>query len=246
MWLLTLDDRLGVSPPCKEGSKVGRVLDVGTGTGIWALNFGDEHPEAEVLGNDLSAVEPCFVPPNVTFEVDDLEEEWTFSRPFDFIHSRVMSSSIDDWKLYLRRCYDNLTPGGYIELQEIDLFAKSDDDTLKPDSAMMKLCNLLYDASVKFGRPYMSIPTLKGLLEETGFVDVTMDVYKWPSNGWPKEPRYKELGLWQHENMMAGIEGFTIAPFTRALGWSPMEVQVFLAEVRKDMKDRSIHAYSPV
>ncbi|GJC92194.1 methyltransferase domain-containing protein [Colletotrichum higginsianum] len=31
-----------------DGAKVGRVLDVGTGTGIWALDFGDEHPEAEV------------------------------------------------------------------------------------------------------------------------------------------------------------------------------------------------------
>ncbi|KAE9576803.1 hypothetical protein CGMCC3_g7191 [Colletotrichum fructicola] len=58
LWLLTLDDRLGVAPPCKEGTTVGRVLDVGTGTGIWALNFGDEHPEADVYGNDLSAIMP--------------------------------------------------------------------------------------------------------------------------------------------------------------------------------------------
>jgi ubiquinone/menaquinone biosynthesis C-methylase UbiE len=33
------------------GSKVKRVLDVGTGTGIWAIDFGDEHPEAEVKGD---------------------------------------------------------------------------------------------------------------------------------------------------------------------------------------------------
>lgn len=49
LWLLTLDDRLGLAPPCQPNAKVGRVLDVGTGTGIWALNYGDEHPEAEVM-----------------------------------------------------------------------------------------------------------------------------------------------------------------------------------------------------
>lgn len=49
LWLLSLDDRLGLAPPCQPNAKVGRVLDVGTGTGIWALNYGDEHPEAEVM-----------------------------------------------------------------------------------------------------------------------------------------------------------------------------------------------------
>lgn len=45
---LTLDGKNGIAPPCNEKTKVGRVLDVGTGTGIWAINFADEHPEAEV------------------------------------------------------------------------------------------------------------------------------------------------------------------------------------------------------
>lgn len=63
LWLLTLDDRLGVAPPCKEGTTVGRVLDVGTGTGIWALNFGDEHPEADVgvsIGSLLPTLRDSF------------------------------------------------------------------------------------------------------------------------------------------------------------------------------------------
>ena len=30
-----------------------RVLDLGTGTGIWAIDFANSHPEAEVIGVDL-------------------------------------------------------------------------------------------------------------------------------------------------------------------------------------------------
>ncbi|GJC92156.1 hypothetical protein ColKHC_00982 [Colletotrichum higginsianum] len=48
IFLLTFDDKLGFAPPCQKGAEVGRVLDVGTGTGIWAVDFGDEHPEAEM------------------------------------------------------------------------------------------------------------------------------------------------------------------------------------------------------
>lgn len=30
-----------------------KVLDLGTGTGIWAIDYAHEHPEAEVIGLDL-------------------------------------------------------------------------------------------------------------------------------------------------------------------------------------------------
>jgi hypothetical protein len=50
------------------------ILVVGTGTEIWAIDFADEHPEAHVIGIDLSPIQPLSVPPNVTFEIDDLKE----------------------------------------------------------------------------------------------------------------------------------------------------------------------------
>ena len=33
------------------------VLDVGTGTGIWAMDFADDHPPAHVIGVDLSPIQ---------------------------------------------------------------------------------------------------------------------------------------------------------------------------------------------
>ena len=48
IFYLTFAGKLGLSPPNDKDTKVGRVLDLGTGTGIWAMDYGDEHPESEV------------------------------------------------------------------------------------------------------------------------------------------------------------------------------------------------------
>ncbi|KAK2051023.1 methyltransferase domain-containing protein [Colletotrichum caudatum] len=243
--ILTLHDRLGIAPPCQPDAKVGRVLDVGTGTGIWAIMFGDDHPEADILGIDLSATQPGDVPPNVRFEVDDIEDEWTFTQPFQYIHSRFMTSSIRDWKLYLQRCYDNLEPGGYLELQETAIFAKSDDGTLKPEHPLIKWAEYLMEASIKLGAAWVDTPELRELMLEVGFEGVTLHTYKWPTNSWPKDEHFKELGEWNNVNFTTGLEAITMAPLTRALDWSPEEVRLFLIDVRKDGNDRNIHAYWP-
>lgn len=43
--------------------------------------------------------------------------------------------------------------------------------------------------------------------------------------------------------MTPALEGFSMALFTRILGWSKEEVETFLIDVRKEMKDPKIHAY---
>lgn len=46
------------------------------------------------------------VPPNVHFEVDDVEQEWTYSRKFDFIHCRTMGNAIKDWPALVKRSFE--------------------------------------------------------------------------------------------------------------------------------------------
>ncbi|KAH6983717.1 S-adenosyl-L-methionine-dependent methyltransferase [Ilyonectria destructans] len=246
LFFLTYADKLGLAPPNEADSKVRRVLDLGTGTGIWAMDFGDEHPESEVTGVDLSPIQPSFVPPNVRFIIDDIDEEWSYSEPFDYIHSRMMNFSVVDWTSYLHKIYDNLTPGGYVEIQEIDINMTSDDGSLSENHPLFKWRNLLKDASVKLSRPYANFDVITKAMTEAGFTNLVDSRFKWPTNRWPKDKKYKELGMWNNENTNAALEALSLAPFTRAFGWGREEVTVLLADVRKDLNDPKVHAYWPI
>jgi hypothetical protein len=53
-------------------------------------------------------------------------------------------------------------------------------------------------------------------------------------------------GMWTYENISSGAEGLSAAVYTRVLGWSKEELDVFLVKVRDDMRDTSIHSYWPM
>jgi hypothetical protein len=104
----------------------------------------------------------------------------------------------------------------------------------------------MLEATRKAGKPLDKSSQFSGLLKDVGFVNVKAKVLKWPSNSWPKNKTEKTLGMWQNENLVYGIEGFSLALFTRVLGWKKEDVDIFLMKVRRDIKDRSIHSYLPM
>ena len=87
VYRLLIDGGLCLAPIDKD---IKRCLDFGTGTGIWAIDFADEYPNCEVIGTDLSPIQPQSVPPNLCFYVDDVEADWGYreTEKFDFIHGR--------------------------------------------------------------------------------------------------------------------------------------------------------------
>lgn len=175
---LMLGGRLFRAPIGKDPP---RVLDYGTGTGIWAMDFADENPGSFVIGTDLSPIQPDWVPPNCKFYVDDIESEWIYSptEAFDFIHGRGMGGSIADWDLLYQRIFENLKPGGWIEIQEYDAWIYSEDDPeLERASYVKKWLQYIDEASAKFGKRLNVAAQQKQKVINAGFIGVHEDIYK--------------------------------------------------------------------
>lgn len=56
LWLLSMHGELGLSPKAMNGAK--RVLDVGTGTGIWAIEYGMKY-RLRVCGTIVNSFIHC-------------------------------------------------------------------------------------------------------------------------------------------------------------------------------------------
>ena len=76
--------------------------------------------------------------------------------------------------------------------------------------------------------------------------ELDVEPFKLPIGQWPADRKLREVGAFQLVAMLEGIQGLTMAPLTRHLGWDPNEVEVFIAEVRKEFKNRKIHSYFPL
>lgn len=64
-------------------------------------------------------------PPNVKFEVDDIEAPWTYSKPFDLIFARYLDGAISDWPALVSNMYNNVRPGGWVEYVRSNRLADS-------------------------------------------------------------------------------------------------------------------------
>ncbi|KAF1827469.1 S-adenosyl-L-methionine-dependent methyltransferase [Dissoconium aciculare CBS 342.82] len=217
-----------------------RVLDLGTGTGIWAIDFADEFPNAAVIGCDLSPIQPQWRPPNCSFFVDDIESDWTYARheAFDYIHGRGMGGSVSDWPLLCRRSLEHLNPGGWFEIQDYDtaIYAYNDPDleTAPRTREWQVLVNL---AAERSGRTMNVAHRQKQWMIEAGYQDVHEEVVQVPIGTWTKDPRLKEIGTFQLEHMLSCIPAFTLAPLTRVLNYTVDEVRLIMAGVRAEFTD---------
>jgi hypothetical protein len=67
---------------------------------------------------------------------------------------------------------------------------------------------------------------------------------KVPVGPWPKDRKLKEIGMFHLEHCYASVEPYTLALFTRVLGWSNERTQVLIAGVKDEVRNPSNHFYT--
>ena len=243
---LSMGDKLYHAPISQSP---GGILDVGTGTGIWAIDAADAHPSAHVIGFDLSPIQPTWVPPNLHFEVVDADEPWGYqAKRFDLVHTRFMNGfSIRSWPHFYSEAFSCLKPGGWVENQEFDCQMLSDDKTIPEKSYAQDWVRLWNEGAAKAGATGRCYPgQMEAEMRDAGFVNVHRKTYKMPIGPWPKDALLKEAGLFGLVALLEGMSGLSVKIFVELLGWQHEELEVFLAEVRNELKKKAIHMYWPV
>ncbi|KAG9231341.1 S-adenosyl-L-methionine-dependent methyltransferase [Amylocarpus encephaloides] len=223
------------------------ILDIGTGTGIWAIEMGDKWPSANILGVDLSPIQPDWVPPNVKFMVDDVESPWLKpENHYDYIHARHTVMAIKDWPNLMDSVYDHLKPGGWFELQEIHHYPYCHDGTMPPDYGVSLFWSTVISALERLGVNFNATLLLTDMMIQAGFVNVSTRIFHIPIGTWPKNKVLKKVGLYWRTILIDGLQPIAMGPLTRGLGWTRDQVEVWLVEVRKSYFDNHIHSHMPL
>ncbi|KAK7959624.1 uncharacterized protein PG986_004478 [Apiospora aurea] len=229
------------------------VMDVATGTGIWAIQFAQEHPGSHVIGTDLSKIQPALpMVQNCEFVKDDAEEEWLYRTPetgtekmlFDYVHLRMVFTCFPDNLVVMRHAFDNMRPGGWIEY--CDLYIDPLSRTGRHEgSTVQKFWATFRKGMSKIGRDMLCPRNYKTWLAEVGFVDIQEQIHHCPLADWPSDPAQKRLGQYALVNLTEGARGFS----WKALGFAGLsadEKENLIAELRRDAGDPSLEIFHPV
>ncbi|CAD6573919.1 MAG: hypothetical protein ASARMPRED_006361 [Alectoria sarmentosa] len=239
---VSLGGKLNLAP---VPSNPERVLDIGTGTGIWAMEMGYRPMYASrsttlrqsgpITRNSTTSIVALWEMPFKTGRV------WSVSAlsrlPYRLFLQRSLAASGATNKMR------HTKPGGWVECIDLDLEWNSPDGSLTPDLASKHFNTTFLKASRESGMEPCPGPLLEGWLKDAGFKDVAAERHVWPVGTWPADKHLKEVGAWNYLQIMEGLEAFTYALFTRVLGYSQQEVDVVCAKIRKEMRNSKMHAY---
>ncbi|KAL1875318.1 hypothetical protein VTK73DRAFT_10155 [Phialemonium thermophilum] len=226
-----------------------RVLDLGCGTGIWAIDMAEKYYDESIYvkGLDLILMQPAEIPRNLEFAQMDVETPWQGIEPnsWDLIHLRTLKGSIQSWPQLYAQIFRHLKPYyGHIEQVEIDWTPYCDDGTLPNPSYTKLWVNELLGAMDDHGRS-MTVNSQETIsqLQNAGFVDIKEEVIKIPFSGWPTEKTARDTGRWFNLGFTNGLMGLTLAPLTRMRDRTKEEVSDLVDRVKREICSRKVHAY---
>ncbi|RKP09141.1 S-adenosyl-L-methionine-dependent methyltransferase [Thamnocephalis sphaerospora] len=122
-----------------------RVLDIGTGSGIWMLEMAAEYPECNFVGVDVALLQRYVTAVNCDFRLMNVLDGLRFAdNQFDLVFQRLLISSIptSQWPTHLSECARICQPGGWVEMIESDglIHQRDGSEATSPSAALYNQC----------------------------------------------------------------------------------------------------------
>lgn len=157
------------------------AVDIGTGSGLWTIDFADKYTNCTVIGTDISPVQPSWVPPNLLFEIEDATRKWTFRDDhFDYIHMQLLNGAFDSLTHIYSQAFRCCKPGGWFEHVDVSVMVSSDDGSVEENSPLDQYGKLFEAAGNRVNRMSRTadFTTMEDAMMEEGFENITIKKFK--------------------------------------------------------------------
>ncbi|KAJ7640798.1 S-adenosyl-L-methionine-dependent methyltransferase [Mycena polygramma] len=116
-----LDGKISFAPI--YGTLPTRILELGCGSGAWAIDAAIAFPDTEVIATDLSpTLLGIPLPENVKFQIVDVTQNLPLElATFDIVRARLLLMHVQNAKDVLERVAILVKPGGWLVLEEMNL-----------------------------------------------------------------------------------------------------------------------------
>jgi hypothetical protein len=131
-----------------------------------------------------------------------------------------------------------------VQLSENGLGVKSDDGTVAENNPIKVYFDTLCEAVKLTGREVPSSALLRGYLDDAGFVDVKVEELKDPFGPWPKDTKFKRIGLMTLMALETGFWAYGMAAFTRVLGMDGDAADKLCRDGFATAKNKNVHSYN--
>jgi SAM-dependent methyltransferase len=163
-------------------SQLAHVLDVGTGTGIWAAEMARLYPDAQVVGVDIGLGSfQADLPANCVLQFGNVLERLPFAdETFDYTHQRFLVAAIPGarWPDVIQELVRVTRPGGWVELLEIN------NVFVNPGPETMHLAGWIASVSQTLGFDAEAVPSIGRRLTAAGIQSVVTRDIVVPLGAW--------------------------------------------------------------
>ena len=201
----------------------------------------ERFPKAEIIATDITnAFQPPSAPPNVFFELDDAQNEWTYNQPFDFIHMRNLSGAFSSWDAIYSEVSQNLRRGGSFEIADRDLIQFRKDI---PNSNTSIFNGAIQSAADKSGRPLNLDHLKERVFDNAGLTVTKTRVFEVSLGTYDPDPRKKLTGKMAIIAALEGLEAVGLRLLTKHLGWKKDDVRELCRKVQEEVMRPDAQAF---